>query len=51
MIVNGYVIILSDQNPRENVTKTRSGAERPRVFRSHFPYDFCQTSIYMYDQE
>ena len=33
----------------ENVTKTPSGAELPRVCWSHFPSGFCQTAIY--DQE
>ena len=39
-------ILLSDENPRENVTKTPSGAELHRVFWSHFPSGFGQTAIY-----
>ena len=57
IIVNRYVIIginhswsyIVDETPRENVTKTPSGAELPRVFWSHFPSGFCRTVIY--DQE
>ena len=42
-------ILLSDENPCKNVTKTPSGAELTRVFWSHFPSGFGQTAIY--DQE
>ena len=30
------------KNPRENVTKTPSGAKLPRVFWSHFPRVFVR---------
>ena len=48
LIIPGH-ILMSDENPCENVTKTPSGAEPPRVSWSHFPSGFCQTTIY--DQE
>ena len=39
-------ILLSDKNPRENVTKTHEGALLPRVFWSHFREGFRQTATY-----
>ena len=48
LIIPGH-ILLSDKNPRGNVTKTHEGALLPRVFWSYFCEGFCQTAIY--DQE
>ena len=39
-----YFMSLSKGYPRENVTKTPSGAELPRVFWSHFPSVFLSDS-------
>ena len=48
LIIPGH-ILLSDKNPRGNVTKTHEGALLPRVFWPHFREGFRQTA--MYDQE
>ena len=42
-------ILLSDKNPRGNVTKSHEGALLPSVFWSYFLEGFRRTAIY--DQE
>ena len=45
LIIPGH-ILLSDKNPKGNVTKTHEGALLQRVFGSHFREGFGQTAIY-----